>query len=148
MYWSFCCQICHLWCIAWLSSPLLHLHVYFKYIWGGCWIVMTCIIHFVLFSWRLSFRVQQWATMFSVQLRELTTKYSGSLLMQKVNNVFFVHWLFIDIKNHTERNKYLYNLAKKNTTPFSPNRAPSLLLYHISNQSRFQILQYICTQIH
>ncbi|XP_047189518.1 voltage-dependent calcium channel subunit alpha-2/delta-4-like [Scophthalmus maximus] len=27
--------------------------------------------------------VQQWATMFSVQLRELTTKYSGSLLMQK-----------------------------------------------------------------
>lgn len=34
-----------------------------------------------------SLRVQQWASEFSVQLRELTVKYSGSLLLQKVSKV-------------------------------------------------------------
>lgn len=52
---------------------------------------LSLLLHLVVVSFMLyfavCFRVQQWASVFSSQLRDLTTKYSGSLLLQKVNDV-------------------------------------------------------------
>ncbi len=50
-------------------------------------IMILQILSFMLLFVCLCFRVQQWASVFSVELRDFSTKFSGSLLLQKVNEV-------------------------------------------------------------
>lgn len=48
---------------------------------------ISFVLRFLLTLCSSVSRVQQWAAVFSVELRDLTVKYSGSLLLQKVNMV-------------------------------------------------------------
>lgn len=48
--------------------------------------------HSITLTMYLFFRVQQWASVFSVELRDLSTKYSGSLLLQKVKKSWAEVW--------------------------------------------------------
>lgn len=54
--------------------------------WGSS-LILLCVC---LMTAPLCFRVQQWAMVLSTQLRDLTTKYSGSLLLQKVSLILLL----------------------------------------------------------